>query len=111
MPMTEPTVLIVGERSVPARIGFSLFNELTNAGVVVATACGGKGSCHLCRVRVLREETSPPPPQPNPPTRLELDALGNVLVASGWRLSCQVTIAGRMKLELPRPRLPRSRSR
>lgn len=109
--MSESTVLIVGERSVPARVGQSLFNELTNAGVVVATACGGKGTCHLCRVRVLRDEASGSAPQPNPPSPLERGALGNVLLAQGWRLSCQVTVAGPMRLALPQPRAPRSRSR
>lgn len=109
--MSESIVLIVGERSVPARVGRSLFNELTNAGVVVATACGGKGSCHLCRVRVLSEEASHGAPLPGPPSPLERSALGNVLLAQGWRLSCQVTVTGPMKLALPPPRAPRSRSR
>jgi Na+-transporting NADH:ubiquinone oxidoreductase subunit F len=84
----------------------SLLNALTNAGVVVPTACSGKGSCHLCRIKIKE-----PPAWLAPASPLEDRALGNVLVASGMRLSCQIALQGPVELEIPVARARRKKKK
>ncbi|MEO0811963.1 MAG: 2Fe-2S iron-sulfur cluster-binding protein, partial [Myxococcota bacterium] len=74
--------------------GRPLMQELRAAGVPVESDCGGRGICHLCRVW-LRAGNAPPA------RRLETRALGNLLVESGMRLSCQVIVDGPLTVELP----------
>ena len=94
--------------------GQTLLQGLQLAGKRVETACGGAGSCHLCRVWITRggEALSAPAP-------LERRALGNVLLAQGMRLSCQVVVEGPLGVKLPayetsqqrRARIRRARER
>lgn len=84
----------------------SLLNTLLNAGVVVPTACGGQGNCHLCRVKIKN-----PPAWLEPASQLEDRALGNVLVATGMRLSCQIEVRGVLEVEVPQPRARRKKKK
>ena len=105
MSEADPKELIpvtIDGHEVHAKSGDTLLNVILNAGLLVETACGGMGSCHLCRVKF--EEGLENVPQPE---RLEERALGNVLVAEGIRLSCQVKIEGTMSVVI----FPRRRSK
>lgn len=93
----KPTFsLIVDGKEIKCREDSSLLNALLNEGVVVSTACSGKGTCHLCRVKIQN-----PPAWLEPASTLEERALGNVLVASGMRLSCQIALEGPLEVEIP----------
>ena len=104
----------VGDRTVSLPAGRVLLHGLLQHGVLVQTACGGKGTCHLCKVKVLKGAESLPAPN-----AIEKKALGNVLIASGMRLSCQIEVKGPLALELPpyesieerKARLKQSRAR
>lgn len=85
--------IAVGARTIPARRGKPLLNELLNANVLVRTACLGKGVCHLCRVRVLAGDVPPP-------AAVEKQALGRLAVVTGVRLSCHITIDGPLRIEI-----------
>lgn len=87
---------VVGGPSLTVPRGQPLMQALRAAGVPVATECGGRGICHLCRVWIRDGEL----PEP---ARVERRALGNVLVEAGMRLSCRVRVEGPLRIELEGP--------
>ncbi len=74
--------------------GSCLLNVLLSHGLVVRTACGGQGCCHLCHVTILAASL----PAPN---SVEQRALGARGVQQGLRLSCQLVVRAPMSLRLP----------
>ena len=60
----------------------------------VTSACGGKGTCHLCRVKVLSPRELLPSATP-----AEHKGLGNMRLAQGYRLACQIHPCADLKLE------------
>ena len=85
--MAEVTFLPSGVTA-PAAAGESIFEVARRAGVDVATACVGKATCGLCRVRVVSGEEHLTPL--GPPERKHL---GNVYFITRQRLSCQARLA------------------
>ena len=85
MPREEFFMLQVGDgpaRPAPLAPGLSLAQNLFLAGAFAdLPLCSGLGGCGLCRVRYLDD---PPPPLPK-----ELAKLSPILLAQGYRLSCQ----------------------
>jgi uncharacterized 2Fe-2S/4Fe-4S cluster protein (DUF4445 family) len=51
-------------------------------GLGINSICGGKGTCHSCRVQVLDGTVSEP-------TRNELETFSQPEINEGWRLACQ----------------------
>jgi len=77
--------------------GERVFDIGRRAGLVIETACVGKGTCGLCRVRVLRGEEFL-----NPYTEIEEKHLGNVYFLTKTRLSCRtVATGGDLEIEIP----------
>jgi ferredoxin len=72
---------------VPAAAGESLFDIGRRAGLAISTACVGKASCGLCRVRIAGGEQHLTPL--GPPERKHL---GNVYYLTRQRLSCQARL-------------------
>jgi 2Fe-2S ferredoxin len=69
--------------------GESLFEVARRNGVPVATACAGKATCGLCRMKILSGE------QHLSPFNLgEKKHLGNVYFITKERLSCQARVSG-----------------
>jgi ferredoxin len=60
----------------------------------VTSACGGKGTCHLCRVKVIKAAASLAEP-----TAAERKGLGNMRLAQGFRLACQIKPRDVLELE------------
>ncbi|WP_169719355.1 2Fe-2S iron-sulfur cluster-binding protein [Desulfovirgula thermocuniculi] len=56
--------------------------------------CGGQGMCGRCRVKVKSGPVSPP-------NERKKDLLGPGELEEGYRLACQVTILGSVKVEIP----------
>ena len=76
-------------RTVEIADGTSLFDAGARVGASIETACVGKGTCGLCRVRVLEGEA-----HLVPYTDEELKHLGNVYHITKVRLSCRSVVRG-----------------
>jgi uncharacterized 2Fe-2S/4Fe-4S cluster protein (DUF4445 family) len=63
-------------------------------GVGISSICGGKGTCHSCRVQVLSGTVSRP-------TSHELEAFTPQELKDGWRLACQTYPTSDVKLNVP----------
>jgi ferredoxin len=74
----------------------SVFTAARRSNVPIATACAGKGTCGLCRVKVIAGEEHAPPISP-----LEKRHLGNTYFITKLRLSCQLRPTGDVTVELP----------
>jgi uncharacterized 2Fe-2S/4Fe-4S cluster protein (DUF4445 family) len=74
--------------------GTTLFHAAAWTGQPVDSACGGRGTCGKCRVRIDRG--------PKDVTPADLEHLGAAEIASGWRLSCRVEVRSTMTVEVPR---------
>jgi ferredoxin, 2Fe-2S len=89
------------------RDGETLFEVGRRAGVNIDTACVGKGTCGLCRVRIAQGEASL-----NPYTDEEQKHLGNVYHITRVRLSCRsVAVGGDIVVDLEVRKRERSRRR
>jgi 2Fe-2S ferredoxin len=75
--------------TVAGEVGESVFELARRAGVPVTTACVGKASCGLCRVKVVIGEALL-----SPLNSAEKRHLGNVYFINKLRLSCQARLTG-----------------
>lgn len=81
-------------KSVRVRRGTSVLDASRRAGVSIATRCGGKAACFMCKVTVR------PGSELAPIGDAERRKLAG-LDEKGIRLSCQTRVAGRVEVELP----------
>ena len=79
-------------RTVSARIGQRLLEVCQGAGILLPSACGGAGTCGLCKMRVLRGGGEA--------GVQELALLNRREVKQGTRLACQVSVVGPMSVEV-----------
>lgn len=84
---------INGERDVTVQGGKNLLSMLTAEKIFVPSACGGRGTCGLCKLKVL-EGAGPLLPTEEP----FLDAEE---IESNVRLSCQVKVRNDLRVEIP----------
>ena len=82
-----------GKKELDVNVGSTLLSGLSEQGVVLASACGGKGSCAQCRVRVTEGGGEILPTEQVHFSRKEQQA--------GWRLGCQVKVKDNIKIEVP----------
>ncbi len=73
--------------------GDKLLTALKAGGLPIPAACGGAGTCGLCRVTVEDGGGEPLP--------TEVDRLGRAEVAKGARLSCQLVLRGPVSVSVP----------
>ena len=73
--------------------GDKLMNALASKGVFISSACGGRGACGQCKVRVTSGGGNVLP--------IEMSHLSKRAVKEGWRLACQVTVKGDTNIALP----------
>lgn len=64
------------------------------AGIHIENACGSRGTCGKCRIRIVAGTASPV-------TEEERKALGETALATGWRLACRVSARSDMVIETP----------
>ena len=79
----------------PAGGGDTLLAVARGLGVEIESACGGKGTCKKCRVRVETPESV------SPPTDVELKVFGADGLAAGMRLACQAKVTGNVRVFVP----------
>jgi ferredoxin, 2Fe-2S len=89
--------ITIGDLVVEARVGESLFEAGARVSAGIDTSCVGKGTCGLCRVRILAGAD-----QLNPFTDEERKHLGNVYHLTKVRLACRTKIAGDVTIEIVR---------
>jgi len=74
----------------------SVFEIGRRAGLEISTACVGKATCGLCRVKILDGEA-----HLTPLNAAEKKHLGNVYFITKTRLACQARVSGDVVVELP----------
>ena len=86
-------VLINEEKTIHVPVGQKLLNALSQANLFLASACGGKGTCGQCRVRITEGGGEILATETNHINRRESK--------QGDRLACQVALKQNMKIEIP----------
>jgi Na+-transporting NADH:ubiquinone oxidoreductase subunit F len=82
-----------GTKELEVNSGNTLLNSLHENGVMLSSACGGKGSCGQCKVQVLEGGGQILPTEVGHFSRKEqLDH---------WRLGCQVKVKDNMSIQVP----------
>jgi Na+-transporting NADH:ubiquinone oxidoreductase subunit F len=81
------------DNAVTVRSGGTLLNTLAENKIFIASACGGKGSCGVCKVTVCDGGGAMLPTEASHITRGE--------AREGVRLSCQVKVKQDMEIEVP----------
>ncbi|MCC6672573.1 MAG: NADH:ubiquinone reductase (Na(+)-transporting) subunit F [Planctomycetes bacterium] len=81
------------QKSPMVDVGSNLLKALANEKVFLASACGGKGSCAMCKCQVLEGGGDPLPSEMTHLTRTE--------AKEHWRLACQVKVRQPMKIKVP----------
>jgi ferredoxin len=96
-----PRVTIMGGEGEPVVVeaaeGSTLFEAGAKAAAAIDTACVGKGTCGLCRVKIVAGAE-----HLNPFTDEERKHLGNVYHLTKVRLSCRSRISGDVTIEIVR---------
>ncbi len=86
-------IVINGGEPLEVAGGDPLLASLKGRGIFIPSACGGRGSCGLCKVKIL-EGAGPLLPTETP-------HLSEQEVAESVRLSCQVKVQRDLRLEIP----------
>ncbi len=92
VPAGSAAITINGKKTITARIGDRLLGAIADAGVDLPSACGGAGTCGLCRVSVLEGGGAALPVERAIFTRRDL--------RGGARLACQQVVKRAMALEV-----------
>lgn len=92
-----------GERRFEVRGGSTIMTALWDEEIFLPSACGGRGTCGHCKLRVLEGG--------GPVLPTELPFLDRAERLAGWRLACQVKAHGKLRLEIPEALLHVSRYR
>jgi Na+-transporting NADH:ubiquinone oxidoreductase subunit F len=74
-------------------VGSNLLKALADQQVFLASACGGKGSCAMCKCQVLEGGGNPLPS--------EMTHLSRSEAKDHWRLACQVKVREPMQIRVP----------
>ena len=92
-----------GERAVEVAVGESIFDAGAKVTAGIETSCVGKGTCGLCRVRIVAGAEHLPAF-----TDEERKHLGNVYHITKVRLACRCKVAGDVVVEVVhKPAFPR----
>jgi Na+-transporting NADH:ubiquinone oxidoreductase subunit F len=92
-PKGEVKIKINGEKEVITEPGSSLLMTLSNNSIFLSSACGGGGTCGLCKVQVLKGGGSILP--------TEVGFFNRRQILDNWRLACQVKVKGDLEIKVP----------
>lgn len=73
--------------------GGNLLTELSNQKIFLPSACGGGGTCGMCKCQILEGGGDVLPTEKTHLTRKE--------IADNWRISCQVKVKQDMRIHIP----------
>ena len=82
-----------GTKELEVASGNTLLNTLHENGVMLSSACGGKGSCGQCKVQVIEGGGQILPTETGHFSRKEQQ--------EHWRLGCQVKVKDNMTIQVP----------
>ena len=86
-------ITLNGEKEMQVAAGTSLLNAMSNAGIFLPSACGGKGSCAQCRCQVEQGGGEILP--------TETVHFNRKQIKENWRLGCQVKVKSDMSIKVP----------
>lgn len=86
-------ISINGDKDITVEGGSSLLATLANEKIFLPSACGGGGTCAMCRCQVLEGGGSILPTEKGYFSRKEQQ--------SNWRLGCQVKVREDLKISIP----------
>ncbi len=93
-PSGEVTINInEGDREIITDPGSSLLSTLSNNKILLPSACGGGGTCAMCRCQIIEGGGSILPTETDFFTRKEQN--------ENWRLACQVKVKENLKIKVP----------
>lgn len=93
-PSGPVTLTINGEKEIQVNGGSSLLTTLSNEKLFLPSACGGGGTCGMCKCQVIEGGGSILPTETGFFTRKQR--------MDNWRLGCQVKVRENMKIEIPK---------
>lgn len=85
--------LQVNDKEFDVKPGDTVLSTLSNQGIFLPSACGGGGTCAMCKCQVIEGGGSILPTETGFFTRKEQQ--------EDWRLGCQVKIREDMKIQIP----------
>ncbi len=89
----EAKITVNDKREYVVRGGRSLLSTLMAESLFIPSACGGRGSCGLCKVKVIEGAGQLLP--------TELPLLNDEERAHNVRLSCQIKVKNDMRIQIP----------
>lgn len=92
MPQGEVKIIVNDEKEIDTNPGSTLLSTLADNKIFVPSACGGGGTCAMCRVQVLEGGGTILPTEKGYFTRKEQ--------MDNWRLGCQVKVREDMKIHV-----------
>lgn len=92
-PSGDVTITINGEKELTVQTGSSLLSTLAEQGIYLPSACGGGGSCGMCKCQVLEGGGDILPTEVNFFSRKQQQ--------EHWRLGCQVKVKNDLKIKVP----------
>lgn len=92
-PGGKVTIDINGEKQIEVEAGESLLSTLASQKIFLPSACGGSGTCGLCKCRILSGGGSILP--------TETGFFSRAQQQEQWRLACQVKVRDNMEIQIP----------
>jgi len=92
-PQGTVKLVINDEKTLEVSPGSSILSTLSNNGIFLPSACGGGGTCGMCKCRVIEGGGSILP--------TEVGFFNRKQQADHWRLGCQVKVRENIKIEVP----------
>lgn len=92
-PQGEVTLTINDDKEIVVESGSTILSTLSNNGVFLPSACGGGGTCGMCKCQVFEGGGSI--------LATEVDFFTRRQQAENWRLGCQVKIKEDIKIGVP----------
>lgn len=86
-------ITINGEKTIEVEAGSTLLSTLSEAKIFLPSACGGGGTCAMCKCQVLEGGGEILP--------TEAPYFSRKAIADNWRLGCQVKVKNDMTIKVP----------
>lgn len=95
VPQGDVSIVVNGDEENPLTLspGSTLLSALSTQNLFLPSACGGGGTCAMCKCQVLEGGGDVLPTEMNHLTRKE--------AADHWRLACQVKVRNDMNIKVP----------
>lgn len=92
-PSGNVNIIINEDKTLSVPQGASIMSTLTQNGIYLPSACGGKGSCGQCRLQVIEGGGEILDSERPHFSRKE--------IKNNWRLGCQCKVKGDLKIKIP----------